>query len=544
MAGDDAKLQPIEAIPAEPPYRDDEHATGHGDEHSGIGEEHDSPAAFSMGAHAFEPSEDAGDDNDNDNDNDHFNFNEDEFRIEDDRFTRTTPVWNDVKFAIFFLVVFFAFIVTSMVMIMKHLDQFVNESPISSTLPNSAFFEFKTVLLLIFISIISFGVSLLIFILAGRNSAKFTSVGLKVVSVFLALATVSGFLVGQLAQAVVYLAISVATVVIIYRYSPLITLASTILNVVITVLKRYPQTVVAALIGFFSSVFFAAILSLAIGCTYIAFGFHSDGTPIFDDAGNPVSQISAKLVLTILFLNFSGLYIVDVSKNVMHVTIGGIYGTWYYLESTFEGMPRNEGAGSFKRAMTYSFGSVCFGSLFVVLFQCIAIFFLINDQGVFGFVGNFSMKFLGMGVGYFNLYAYSFVALYGVSMLRSAKSTYSFFKQRGLQAFLNDFVISISMGFYCVLASIFSSLITYIYLIVFKRLLGLTGDAFFPLLVFSFVVTLNITSVLITTVVSGSSVFFFALNKDPAVFQESHPFEFQEISRCYPKVLTKLQLNE
>lgn len=536
MTSVDAKLQPVEAAPTDSVYRDDQddggYNAGHDGENTGIGEENDLAASLSLGAHAFEPGE---------IDQDHY---DDEFRIEDDRFTRAKPVWNDVKFAFFFGAVFLAFVVTSMVMIIKHIEEFVSESAMQSTLPNSAFFEFKTILLILFISMISFGVSLLIFLLAGKNSAKFTSVGLKVVVFFLAISGVAGFFVGQHVQAVVFVAIAVASVVILVKYSPLVSLASTILNVVITVMKRYPSTAVAALIGFLSSAFFISILTLAIGCTYIAFGFNSDGSVRFDDDGNPTSVVTAKLVITILFLNFSGLYIADVLRNVMHVTIGGIYGTWYYLESTFEGMPTGEGTGSLKRALTYSFGSVCFGSLFVVLFQCVAIFFMINSNSLFGYVGHLSMNLLGMGVGYFNLYAYSFVALYGVSMVRSARSTYLFFRQRGLQAFLNDFVISASLGFYCVLASIFGTIITYIYLVVFRRLLGLTDDAFFPLVSYSFILTFNITSVLITTIVSGSSVFFFALNKDPAVFQESHPFEFQEISRCYPKVLSKLQLND
>ncbi|KAG0683751.1 putative choline transporter, neither null mutation nor overexpression affects choline transport [Pichia californica] len=495
-----------------------------------------------LGAHAFEP----------ESDNEELAFSstslnpivdgEDEFRIDDDRFTREKPVWNDVKFAIFFLVVFLAFTVTSMIFTIKHIEEFANESSLNSTLPNSAFFQFKTILLIIFISLVSFGVSVLIFILAGKNSAKFTTVGLRVISGIFVLASISGIFVGQIGMSLFYGLIATGIFFIIFKYNPLISLAATIMNVVITVLKKYPSTALAALIGFFSSIFFAAILQIAVGCAYISFGFHSDGSPRFDGDGNITSKVTASLIFTIVFLNFTGLYIIDVLKNVMHVTIGGIYGTWYYTESTFEGMPKRECSGSFKRAMTYSFGSVCYGSLFVVIFQVIAIYFIINNNGFIGTVGSLTMKGLGIGVGYFNLYAYSFVALYGVEMIRSAKSTYSFFKQRGLQAILNDFIIGSSMGFYCIIASIFSVLITYIYLTIFKRILGLTDDAFYPLLAYSFMITLNITSIMITTVISGSSVFFFALNKDPAVFQESNPFEFQEISRCYPKVLTKLQL--
>lgn len=469
--------------------------------------------------------------------------NGEEFRIEEDRFTRAKPVWNDVKFAIFFLIMFLSFTITSMVFIIKHFDEYINESPIPSTLPNSVFFEFRTILLLIFISLISFGVSLLIFILAGRNSAKFTIIGLKVITGLLILGSVSGFFIGQFIQSIFFAAIAIGIIVVLLKFNPLISLASTILNIVTTVLKKYPSTAGAALIGFFSSILFFGILGVSVGCIYLAYGFHSNGTPKFDQDGNITSQLTPGLIFTMVFINFAGLYIIDVLKNVMHVTIGGIYGTWYYLESTFEGMPNNEGKGSFKRAMTYSFGSVCMGSLYVASFQAIAIFFILNSNGLFGMLGNLTMRTLGFGVGYFNLYAYSYVALYGVGMIKSAKSTKSFFKQRGVQALLNDSIISLSMGFYCIAASIIGVLVTYLYLVIFRRFIGLTDDAFFPLLTYSFMVTINITTVLITTVVSGSSVFFFALNKDPAVYQESNPFEFQEISRCYPKVLTKLQLD-
>lgn len=469
--------------------------------------------------------------------------NGEEFRIEEDRFTRAKPVWNDVKFAIFFLIMFLSFTITSMVFIIKHFDEYINESPIPSTLPNSVFFEFRTILLLIFISLISFGVSLLIFILAGRNSAKFTIIGLKVITGLLILGSVSGFFIGQFIQSIFFAAIAIGIIVVLLKFNPLISLASTILNIVTTVLKKYPSTAGAALIGFFSSILFFGILGVSVGCIYLAYGFHSNGTPKFDQDGNITSQLTPGLIFTMVFINFAGLYIIDVLKNVMHVTIGGIYGTWYYLESTFEGMPNNEGKGSFKRAMTYSFGSVCMGSLYVASFQAIAIFFILNSNGLFGMLGSLTMRTLGFGVGYFNLYAYSYVALYGVGMIKSAKSTKSFFKQRGVQALLNDSIISLSMGFYCIAASIIGVLVTYLYLVIFRRFIGLTDDAFFPLLTYSFMVTINITTVLITTVVSGSSVFFFALNKDPAVYQESNPFEFQEISRCYPKVLTKLQLD-
>lgn len=489
-----------------------------------------------LGAQAYDPE-------DFENDGFDIDGNEDEelgeFSFQDDRFTAARPVWNDVKFAVFFIVVLFAFFATSMTQMMKHFGDYVNDNSGNATLPNSVFFEFKTIFLFLFTSLISFGSSIFIFFRAGKSSEKFVSFGIKFIIGLFILAAAASILVGQFVHLVLFGAISGVLILVIRKYQPLITLASHILSIVIDVLKAYPSTAIAALIGFFTSLIFTLILTISIGCAYIGYGFHSDGKIIDEN-----SKITGGLIVLILFLNFTGLYIIDVMKNAMHVTIGGIYGTWYYLNSTFTGMPSNEGIGSFKRAMTYSFGSVCFGSLFVVFFQIWAIFIMIGDKQA-GIIGNFFdliLKVAGLAVGYFNLYAYSYVALYGNDMVKSAKSTYHFFKQRGLQAILNDSIISTALGFYCLVASLLSLLITCVYLAIIRAIFGLDDAVFVPLAGYSFLVTFNITSILIATIVSGSSVFFFALNKDPAVFQESHPFEFQEISRCYPKVLDKLSL--
>ena len=467
------------------------------------------------------------------------------FRIDEDRFTALKPIWNDTKFAIFFIVVAVLFIFKAAYLVMSYLPDYINDNPVSAPIPNSVFFQFKTIFLFIFITLISIGSSIFIFIKAGRNSAAFTSFGIKFFTWFLVVVSVLAFIIGQILQGLGFGAFAVGLYFINKRYQPAITLAGKIMEIVINVLKKYPSTAIAALIGLSSNIIFSVILSIAIGCEYLSYGFNSAGKPIYNpETGETTSVITWGLIFSILFLSFAGLYIIDVLKNAMHVTIGGIYGTWYYLESTFEGMPASEGKSSFKRAMTYSLGSVCFGSLFVVFFQLIAILISIGDEhlGLFGDLTDVLLKFMSMGVGYFNLYAYAFVALYGVSLLKSVRATYKFFKQRGIQAAINDFLIGSSLGFYCLLAAIMSMFATGVYLFLISMIFNIDDSLMAPLTAFAFLMTINVTAALIQTIISGSTVFFFALNKDPAVFQESNPFEFQEISRCYPKVLDKLDI--
>lgn len=499
-----------------------------------------------IGAHAFEPELDIN------QEEREFNIQEDEhnedsgsgYLFEEDRFTVSKPVWNDAKFGIFFLVVFLTFIITSMVLFIKYFDQFVNEAPpIDTEIPNSVYFEVKTIFMIFFTVTISFAISILIFIFASKSPNKFINIGFKSIFVLALLTAIMSLVTVNLINFFIAGFFTVLIGLVNYKYKPLLSLASNILQIVISVLKKYPQTCVAALFGFFGKIIFTIILGISIGCTYIAYGFHSNGTPKYE-GDKIISEISTGLIISIILINFAGLYIIDVIENVMHVTIGGIYGTWYYMESSFSGMPKNEGVGSFKRAMTYSFGSICYGSLYVVLFQSIAIIFLVggNSLNLFGVFFNAFFKFSGLCVGYFNLYAFSFVALYGVSMVKSIKSTYKFFKQRGYQALCNDFIISSSLGFYCFIAGLLSMIIIGLYLFLMQNLIKLNEGLILPLLTFTFLLTINITNILIITIISGSSVFFFALNKDPSVFQESNPFEFQEISRCYPRVLDKLNL--
>lgn len=469
----------------------------------------------------------------------------DVFVAEDDRFTVAKPVWNDTKFAMFFLIVAFLFIITSFRFIIKYTKQYVDETPANSQLPINLLFEFKTVFLLSCTLVTSFLISIVIFLSAGKNATKFTTIGLKFVAGFFVITSVSSFIIGQVLQAVAFSGVAALIIFVMKRYESYTTLASNILEVVISVLRRYPQTAIAALVGFFSMLFFRGILSLSVSCAYIAFGFHGSGAPKFDNDGNQTSVVSSSLVITILFLNFAGLYIIDVLKSILHVTIAGFYGTWYYLESTFTGMPNNEGFGSFKRSVTYSFGTICLGSVFVIIFQCFAIFMFIGDKnlGFFGFLSDNILRIASAIIGYFNTYAFSFVALYGANMWKSATATLTFFKQRGKQAAINDTIISFTLGFYCLVSGLLSMAVSGLVLLIMSIFVYVSEETYVPLMMYSFFISLYVTLILIQTTISGSSAFFFALNKDPAVFEESHPFEFQEISRCYPRVLEKLDLS-
>lgn len=46
-----------------------------------------------------------------------------------------------------------------------------------------------------------------------------------------------------------------------------------------------------------------------------------------------------------------------------------VYGSWYFCSRSSQSMPSHPTLGAFKRAITYSFGSISFGSLIVSIIQ-------------------------------------------------------------------------------------------------------------------------------------------------------------------------------
>jgi hypothetical protein len=122
--------------------------------------------------------------------------------------------------------------------------------------------------------------------------------------------------------------------------------------------------------------------------------------------------------------------------------------------------------GSVYRSMTYSFGSICLGSLLQAL---ISVFRYIvesarsqrerNDGG--GACGNILLcilecfaKLLEDVIDYFNQWAYVFVGIYGYSYLESGRRVIELFRARGWTAIINDNLVGYVLGFTTVLIGV------------------------------------------------------------------------------------------
>jgi hypothetical protein len=78
------------------------------------------------------------------------------------------------------------------------------------------------------------------------------------------------------------------------------------------------------------------------------------------------SQLNA---FSILLLILSYHWTSQVLKNVLHVTVSGVVGTWWFAPQDCLSVWSPVIMDSFSRATTYSFGSICMGSLLVAIIQ-------------------------------------------------------------------------------------------------------------------------------------------------------------------------------
>lgn len=88
-------------------------------------------------------------------------------------------------------------------------------------------------------------------------------------------------------------------------------------------------------------------------------------TPDAQSAGSSAS--SGAVTGLVVLVVFAYYWTSELIKAVAYTSSAGIYGTWYYSATK----PAHAAMSSLRRCLTYSFGSLCFGSLILALLDII-----------------------------------------------------------------------------------------------------------------------------------------------------------------------------
>lgn len=465
----------------------------------------------------------------------------------DEAFKVTKPKFNDWPFAVFFLLVVVGFVVVAGITLNALRETFDFQGTSIYNSGNTFSMNTNTVILFAFIIVLSIVLSALIIVYARFAPKVFIISGL-ILNIVLGLGTaIYYFVAGYYSAAIVFLVFTLITAFMYWRARSRIPFSATVLTICIDVMKRYPSTLLTSFLGIVFGGGFSVLFSVTIVGVYVKYDPNSQNEAC-DISGGGCSL--SKLIGLLVFVFFAGYYISEVIRNVIHVVIAGVYGTWYYLSNSDQGEPRFPALGALKRALTYCFGSICFGSLIVSLIQLLRAVIKSLKQDAFGsgdmcagcgfLILDFVIGFLEWLIRYFNHYAYCYVALYGKSYIRSAKDTVDLIRFKGMDALINDCFINTSLHLYSIFVAYLVALLAYLYLKFTEPAYNSEGTYYAPVIAFAFLIAGQITRVALVVLDSGVSTFFVALAKDPEVFQMTNRNRFDEVFRNYPQVLQKI----
>ncbi|TVY71175.1 Protein pns1 [Lachnellula suecica] len=457
------------------------------------------------------------------------------------------PKWNDVWAALLFIATFGGFVAVSGLSIYGYSSTKGSQGGgIYNSDTTAVALNTNTIILFAFVLGTAFALSFAYFwiIRAFTKQAIWITGILQIV---FGIGTAIVYLVrGYYSAGIVYLIFAVFYIICFVSWIPRIPFSVLMLQTVIDVSKNYGHVFIVSLIGGLIATAFGAWFSVTLVAIYAKYYPGGPGCSV-DGAGG---CSKAKVIGLIAFVTFAAYWITEVIKNIIHVTISGVYGSWYFCAQKPGGFPKAATRGAFKRSMTNSFGSISFGSLLVAIIQCLRQACSIAQQNeaaqgnivgqiMFCILGCF-ISLLDWAIQFINEYAFSYIALYGKAYIPAAKATWNMMKTRGVDALVNECLINPVLTMGAVFVAYACSFLAYLYLEFTKPSYN-DGSAFTAVVMaFAFLVGLQICNIFLVPIKSGVATFFVAMSFDPEVLINDYPDLYRRLVDVYPHVQTAI----
>ncbi|KAL7275220.1 pH nine-sensitive protein 1 [Rhizina undulata] len=459
------------------------------------------------------------------------------------KFSISQPRWNDLWAAILFIINLFGFVVVSGISLHGYAGSKNVQGGGIYNNRNDFGLSTNTIILFGFVLAVAFVVSGGYFI-AARTYTKQLIWTTGILNVVIGIGTVIYYFIRHYYSAAVIFAIfALFYAFCFYSWRSRIPFAVVMLETTIDVAKNFGHVFRVSAIGGLVAIAFSAWFAVTFVGVYVKFT-PSPNNPACGAGGGGCSQ--GKVIGLLVFITFSAYWISEVIKNVMHVTVSGVYGSWYFCSRSPRGMPSRPTFGAFQRAMTYSFGSISFGSLIVSVIQLLRQACSIAQQES-AMDGNFILcavfcclrcllDIINWAVQYFNHYAYSYIALYGKAYVPAAKDTWKMMKDRGLDALVNDCLVDPVLTMGAVFVGYLCAFLAYLYLQFTNPAYNSTGGFTPVVMAFSFLIGLQVCNVFMVPLKSGVATIFTSMAHSPEVMIRDFPELYQRIVLVYPNI--------
>ncbi|KYR00753.1 hypothetical protein DLAC_02796 [Tieghemostelium lacteum] len=330
-----------------------------------------------------------------------------------------------------------------------------------------------------------------------------------VISILMLLSVaVVNFIYGYYFLAIMSAIFTFITAIAIWSWRNRINFAVLILQTIIPILNEYWGTFIVSFIG----------LTIQLIWT----GFWSYTLIISQDFNKDINYLSFILMLLSYF------WTTQVIKNWVHVTIAGSVSTHYFM---VDQAPTNPTYYSMKRASSTSLGSICLGSLFVSIIQTLRQLTYLGQDNRGGNIlllcARCILNVLEGILEYFNIYAFVQVAVYGKSYIQSAKDTWELIKSHGIEAVINDSLISGILNCGILIGGVVVGLI-----------IGFISHHFVPvyyiqITIVSVLIAITTIYIMMELIQSSVVTLFVCFVMEPEVLSRNSPDLYQKLTVSY-----------
>uniref|UniRef100_A0A7S1MQC9 Choline transporter-like protein n=1 Tax=Neobodo designis TaxID=312471 RepID=A0A7S1MQC9_NEODS len=353
---------------------------------------------------------------------------------------------------------------------------------------------------------LGFGLALLVagFVFAAMRAftEQFIIIANVLVIVINAAFAAWAFARGYVVMGVIWGLIAALNAVWLYFVRRRIPFAAVLLRTSVTLITRHYGTLVTS---------FACLLA---GAVYLAVWVFM-GAPVFtqiSDAHDNGTSVPGWVAPAVLGMLIALLWASQVCANVAHVTTSGVVATWYFFGEA--AMPPGPSAASAKRALTTSFGSICFGSAVVALLKTIYYFLRraidAIDQPIVECILGCILGVIERLTELFNIYAFTQVAIYGHDFVTAAKQTFALVKESGWSLIINDCLVWRSLAITNLVCSLG---LCVVFWIAFNPIVGLLTLA----------VALSVFTIFFRPVYAGIATQFVCIAENPTAMEVANP---------------------
>lgn len=281
-----------------------------------------------------------------------------------------------------------------------------------------------------------------------------------------------------------------------------------------------------------ATIFVAFLVAFLEIIWIIIWSFSAMSIYAYNPGENFRDQVSMSSVF--FFLLFVSLFwTFEVLKNVSHVTTAGTVAMWWFQpESPFPTIY------ALKRALTTSFGSICLGSLIVSVIKAARQIVRNAKNAARQSDSDGTACLLACAdclldcieglLEYFNLYAYTYVAIYGLDFMTAAKNTMELFRSKGINVMINDDLSGMILNFGCFLGAVITSAMTWAFSLLWNGTYAwVTGMA-----VAGLIIGLSVIAVIMNVVQSAIATTFVCWAEDSAILAENRPFYGNQLTNA------------